>query len=171
MIQGIKPPGSGALYVNEYYRWLPQDRTGMSGWVHCFSWPLSFIFSSGKAFDCGRYISSLSCTSTSRWGDVSPIIFFNKYEALYDTNYFGTARMTAKNMFFCFPGPQTFMSVWTKVSVSSPVQSPLPQWAVWVLHKLLYMLCTDVFSSCLVSTCLCETAFHSECILVPLCLE
>lgn len=111
----------------------------MYGWFfHCFSWPHSFFFSSGEAFDCGRYISSLPCTSTSRWGHVSPVIDFNKCEVSHDTIYSVYRINDSRDIFyFSFPGQQTFMSVWMKVSVSSPVRSPLPLWAVWVQYNVL----------------------------------
>lgn len=43
-----------------------------------FLTPPPLFVSSGEAFDCGRHISSLSRTSASRRGDVSPVIYFNK---------------------------------------------------------------------------------------------
>lgn len=37
---------------------------------------------------------------------------------------------------FSLPGQQIFTSAWMKVSVSSPVQSQLPPWAVWVQYNI-----------------------------------
>lgn len=109
--------------------------TGILGCcTHCFFFlfffflftiPVPILFS-GEALDCGRYISSLPCSSASRWRNVSPRVYSNECVVFHMNGSWDLYPS------FFFPGLQTFTSVWMKGSVSSPVQSPLPLWDVWV---------------------------------------
>lgn len=90
-----------------------------------FTIPVPILFS-GEALDCGRYISSLPCSSASRWRNVSPRVYSNECVVFHMNGSWDLYPS------FFFPGLQTFTSVWMKGSVSSPVQSPLPLWDVWV---------------------------------------
>lgn len=50
-----------------------------SAWlIQYFSCSHFLLVCSGKAFNSGRYVSFVPCTSASRWGDVSSVIHSNK---------------------------------------------------------------------------------------------